>query len=234
MWLLFAILVLCVIFFIIHTYLIYIILKSSINECNLFFNEYSQKCVDILSKYGDNIVSKVYLIRRPFGKIATFALNILSLFNYNKYINELFNNCPYHLGLILELKGENGIKWLLLEKNNEINVSERFIINETFEMKRIKLKKKCKLNEILLETTNRMGEYEYFNWNIYENNCQEFTKEILTTLNVYNEKYEKFIMKDKIIKKYFSPTDLMLHIINCSAIIMNFIETYFIDVSDVF
>ena len=79
------------------------------------------------------------------------------------------------------------------------------------------------------KTQKRIGNNRYFNWNIYKNNCQEFTKEILITLNKNFKKYDKFIFSDKFIQKYYLPSDFTLHIINCVFIIINFIEKYIYD-----
>ena len=90
-------------------------------------------------------------------------------------------------------------------------------------------KSKFTLKKVLNKTQQRIGNQKYFNWNLHKNNCQEFTKEILVTLNKYNEEYTNFIFSDKIIQKYYSPSDLSLYIINCVFIIINFIEKYLLD-----
>ena len=155
---------------------------------------------------------------------------MLTLFNYNKYLSETEDNYPYHPALIFEINQGNNIKFLLVEKNNCINICETFLVHKNYEFKRINIKKnKFTLNKILTTTQKRIGNHKYFNWNIYKNNCQEFTKEILATLNKKSKKYDKFILSDKIIQKYYSPSDFTLHIINCLFIIINFIEKYLLD-----
>jgi hypothetical protein len=130
---------------------------------------------------------------------------------------------------MLEIKTKKEIKFLLLEKNNSVNICETFIINKLYDFKIIPLdKKKPTLNTLLKETKNRIGNHAFFNWNICKNNCQEFIKEILVTLNKYNDDYKEFIFRDKIIKLY-EPSDFTLHIINCVFIIINFIEKYILD-----
>lgn len=223
------------IIFVFVSYFIYGILKNSINECNIFFYHYNKKCQRLIDIYGEYKINKIYLVRQPFGKMVTFIFNIISLFNYNKYIKESLDNFPYHSALIFEIKTKEGLKFLLLEKNNCINICETFLINKTYDFKYIPIQKnKFTLKEILNKTQARIGDHKYFNWNIYENNCQEFTKEILITLNKYTDKYKDFIIKDKIIRKYCSPTDFTLHILNCLIIIINFIEKYLLDDTNIF
>ena len=90
-------------------------------------------------------------------------------------------------------------------------------------------KNKFTLNKILKVTQKRIGNYQFFNWDIYKNNCQEFTKEILITLNACNNEYKEFIFKDKIIQEHYEPSDFTMHIINCLFIIINFTEKYVLD-----
>ena len=81
---------------------------------------------------------------------------------------------------------------LLIEKNNSINICENFLINNLQDIKTIKLNNKhlinkhLTLNSILKTTQQRVGNELFFNWNLYKNNCQEFTKEILKTIGNYN------------------------------------------------
>ena len=80
---------------------------------------------------------------------------------------------------------------------------ETFLINKSYDFKKVSISKNnFTLNKILKVTQKRIGNHKFFNWNIYKNNCQEFTREILTTLNVCNKEYKDFILKDKIIKEH--------------------------------
>jgi hypothetical protein len=205
-------------------------LKTSIEYNNIFFYQYNKKCQKIIDDYGECKINKIYIVRQPFGKIVNVIFNILTLFNYNKYLAQSDENQPYHPALIFELNYNNNIKFLLLEKNNCINICETFLMYKTYDFKQINIKKNnFTLREILSKTQKRIGNHRYFNWNIYKNNCQEFTKEILITLNKNFKKYDKFIFSDKIIQKYYLPSDFTLHIINCVFIIINFIEKYIYD-----
>ena len=218
------------IFFVIVSFFIIRFLQKSFDYNNIFFYKYNQKCKKIINKYGDYQINKIYIVRQPFGKFVNFIFNVLTLFNYNKYLSESNENYPYHPALIFEIKQKNNVKFLLVEKNNCINICETFLLHKNHEFKRINnIQKNITLKKILTLTQKRIGNHKYFNWNIYKNNCQEFTKEILITLGKKSTTYDKFIFSDKIIKKYYSPSDFTLHIINCLFIIINFIEKYVLD-----
>jgi len=230
------ILLVCILFiisficFIICSYFVLKFLKISFEYNNIFFYQYNKKCQKMLEEYGNCKINKIYLIRQPFGKLVNLVFNILTLFDYSKYLSESPDNYPYHPALIFEIKKDDNIKFLLVEKNNCINICDSFLINKSYDLKHVSIgKKRFTLKKILKITQKRIGNYKFFNWNIYKNNCQEFTKEILITLDKNNKKYDNFIFSDKIIKKYYSPSDFSLHTINCLFIIMNFIEKYMLD-----
>lgn len=220
------------IFFIISSFFLLRFLQTSFEFNNVFFYQYNKKCQKMIDEYGECKINKMYIVLQPLGKIAKYVFNVLTLFNYNKYLVESNDTYPYphHSALIFEINYNNAIKFILVEKNNFINISETFLLHNAYEFKQINIQKnKFTLNKILNPTLKRMGIHKYFNWNIYKNNCQEFTKEILITLNKYSKKSKNFIFRDKIIHKYYSPTDFTLHILNCVLILLNFIEKYLID-----
>jgi hypothetical protein len=215
------------IFFIVCSYFVLKLLKKSIEEYNILFNQYSKKSQKILDKYGDYELTKVYLVRQPVSKINRLFLNILTLYNFEKLINESNDNFPYHTLLIFELKLSNNMrKLIMVEKNNYIGIYDKFKMDELQDMKILKLKRNSfTLNSVLKDTQIRLGNEKYFNWHIYKNNCQEFTKELLITLKKYNNTNKKYIFHDKILK-VLVPTDFTLHIGNTFVNINNICEKY--------
>ena len=216
--------------FIIISYFILKFLKLSIDDNNILFYHYNKKCKKILNLYGDCKITNIYLIRNPFSKTMTFILNIFTLYNYEKLINESHDNFPYHCLMIFEVKLKNNIKkMLLIEKNNCINICDNFLINNTQEIKKLNIKNKhLTINTILNTTQSRLGNEKYFNWHLYKNNCQNFTKEILKTIGKYNKINKTFIFRDKLINM-ITPSEFTLHIGNCVCVVCNIIEKYIYD-----
>ena len=103
------------------------ILKSKIDIDSILFYDYTKKTKRILNVYGDNIITKIYLIRQPLSELITFALNICTFYNYNNVIGEINYFIPYHTQIIFEIKNKNKMKKLiLLEKNRGINIDDNF------------------------------------------------------------------------------------------------------------
>jgi len=218
------------ILFIVCSYFVLKFLKMSIDNNNILFYQYNKKSQKILDTYGDHEVTKIYLVRQPFSKFITFLLNMFTLYNYEKLINESQENFPYHIFLVFEIKLPNNMrKLLLLEKNNCINICENFLINNLQDIKTIKLKNKnYTITSILKTTQTRVGNEKFFNWHLYKNNCQEFTKEILITLDKYCKTNKEYIFRDKLFK-IIIPSEFTLHIGNCLCILYNITEKYIYD-----
>jgi len=216
--------------FIIISYFILKFLKLGLDNNNILFYQYNKKSKKLLDLYGDYKITNIYLVRQPFSKFVTFLLNIFTLYSYEKLINETQDNFPYHTLIIFEIKLTNRMKkMLLLEKNNCINISENFFINNTQEIKRLKIKNyNLNINSILNETQNRLGNEKYFNWHLYKNNCQEFIKEVLKTVGKYNKSNKEYIFRDKLFN-IIIPSEFTLHIFNCLCVFYNIIEKYIYD-----
>lgn len=216
-----------IILFIIGSYLFIKFLKMGIDDNNILFYRYNQCSQKILDLYGNNKVTNIYLVRRPISGVTSFILNIITLYNYNKLINDS-NQSPYHVQLIFEIKLTNGYKkLLLLEKNNSVNISERINVSSLEEIIRIKTNKQLTLNNILKTTQHRIGTKQFFNWHIYKNNCKSFIKELLKTIGIYKTKHKNFIFGDIPIDKLINvivPTELASHIVNSLVNIVNLFE----------
>jgi len=238
------ILIILVILFIFVSYIVIKILKRSIDDNNIFFYKYNKQSQEVLDKYGDCKIKRIYLVRQPFTKMITFGLNLFTFYYYNDLIQKCHEYYPYHTLLLVEVELKTNkykkelkeTKILLIEKNNCINISENFFISKSQESIPIKFMSnkhyKLTVNQLLDQTRDRIGSKLFFNWNIYKNNCQEFTKELLVTLDKINPEIKEFIYRDKIMKIY-NPSEFTLHIINCLCAIYNIFEKYIFD-SDLF
>ena len=224
------------IFCMICSYFIYKYLHININDNYVYFYDYNDKIKALLEKYGDHAINKLYLIREPVSNILYYFIKAITFYRYNKYL------FPYHTSLICEINMPNNIKkYILLEKNNCININENYNINEKQDIKCINLcKKKSKqrqdaketkevkitLNDILKQTRERIGDDKFFNWHIYKNNCQLFTKEILITLNKFNKSNKKYIFQDKILKTVLF-SEITIHMMNCFINSYNIIQNIY-------
>jgi len=221
-----------IVLFIVCGYCLIKLLKWNIDDSNILFYNYTNKSKKVLELYGDHEIKNIYLVRKPLSNYVTFILNIISFYNYKKLINTSKCVEPYHLSFIFELNNKTSTlnkKFILVEKNNTINISENIHINEKNVITQIKPKSKYTLKNILDETQERIGNKTFFNWHCYKNNCKLFTKEILKTIKKYSKENRQFIYSDISsceLKKTIIPTDFTKHIINSVVNIANIIEKY--------
>ena len=217
--------------FVFCSYYIYIFFKlNTKNYC--FFKDYNEHVKSILDKYGDMKIKNIYILRQ---KLPAFVFKIINIVSFYKY-SEMF--MPEHTSLIFEIKiGKKQVnKFLKVEKNNYININENYNINRTQDIKYIRYKSKnCKnknseyntLNQILSKTRTRVTDEKFFNWHIFTNNCQQFTKELLITIGQYTKSNEQYVFQDKklLVEEF---TDFHYYATNCIFNIFNLIQPVFI------
>jgi len=212
----FRFIILFIIIFLIVSFILFVLLsyfvlkffKMALDDNNILFYQYSKKSQKLLDLYGDFNIKKIYLVRQPISTFITFLLNVVTFYKYNKLITESQDNFPYHCSIIFEIELPNKMKkLLLLEKNNSINICENFFIHNFQHFKTIPFKnKKYTINSILKNTQKRVGNENFFNWHVYKNNCQEFIKEILITINKYSSSNKKYILCSNKVINFFIPS----------------------------
>lgn len=208
----------------------------SLNYNNEYFSlkDYTKRGKKILEKYGDIKIEKIYLFREPVWKVTEYCLNLLTMFSYDKTLKCFRKKCkndsftPQHTGIIFIVKDNNNSKKMIkVEKINYLGIFNNFTIHEKMELKRIVPKNNITLNKILNKTKERMGENKFFNWSLFNNNCQLFTTEILKTMRLNTKKNKKFIIQkkftnDKDITSNF--TKYKLHVIHSVNNVLNIFQ----------
>ena len=204
-----------------------------INIYNLF-DKYNNKSKTILNKYGDCKIKRLYLIKNSVSYYMQMQLNIFTGFKYNKYIHESKkeDNHKYHVSLLFELYTAFGIKFIKLEKNNRIHISETINICDSTEIMEIDFTPSNlhTLNEILTITKNNIGSDVFYNWNLYTNNCQHFVKEILLSINCFKTDEYNFINCKALIHfNTYKQYKITVYFLKFMYLIYNCIDKYILD-----
>lgn len=192
---LFLFLILCFLFILISFYLFKYLQIKVFDKW--YLNDYSRNNKKLLSEFGDWNIKYIYLVKEPISKFSYTLMNIISL---NSFSNAIYkyndDNTPNHIFLILELNKGKERKTCILEKNTRLNIGFNYMVTDKQNKLRIKPSKKISLFELLEITKKRVGSKEFFNFEIYENNCQKLAIEILLTINKYNKQTKKFLYKE--------------------------------------
>jgi hypothetical protein len=157
----------------------------------------SQKIFD---KYKGNKIVSIQVARTPLqGAITKFA-NWASNGKFDEKLKELGYDNAFHL--FMKVKLDNG-KTLILEKNERINLDES-VPTFTAETKQINvpIQKPILLDEFMEKTRKMLGDHDFFQYSVSNNNCQKFIKSLLEANGLLTDPIEKFIMQDA--KELFS------------------------------
>ena len=191
----------CIFLFLLIIILIvgYILFKiNDFNNTGNFINmyDYDINTKQCLSKYSDYKIKGLYLVSQPFLSLGYTITNSITLFKYDKLLKQLH---PFHTQIILVIKKGKNTAFLAIHKRPNILINDTIDINKSYGIKKIPIRsKQLSVDEILTSVKDNMGP-KYFNWNIVDNNCQNFSKEIIRVLNKYDKKYVKQDLMTKIL-----------------------------------
>jgi hypothetical protein len=154
-------------------------------------NDYQPKVREILAKYGDKKIVAAEVRRTPLGIVLMSALNVFSL-------GQIAKNNPYdklfHLSLVVKLEDGNTI---LIEKNEVINMTVDPVYVDKTESKEVPIQRQIKLNELMQNTRDRMGD-KFFIYSARNCNCQDFILNILIANRLDSPELIDFVKQDSI------------------------------------
>lgn len=154
---------------------------------------YNNTTTKNLNSFGNLPVKSLMIARTPILKILDKTVNLITLGKWNKLKNEYGFDKMYHLALIANVGNKN----LVIEKNEVINVNTNYKMTSKTETLDVPLNGKTfTINEMLNKTRERLGEKMFYSYDAFNNNCQVFIKECLTSENLYNEPEKNFLFQD--------------------------------------
>jgi len=159
--------------------------------------EYNNTSQNMINQYGNIPIKDMQIVRTPVSSFLINALNIISLGQFKILMKRYGFDKMYHLGLLLYLA--NGKK-IILEKNQVININDKFQLNDKTEYMNIDLKITPTLNQLLINSISSIGKERHFLYDAFNKNgagnCQLFVLNILKSSNILDQQYEQFIYQD--------------------------------------
>ena len=192
---------------------------SSIKHIFSPATKYNNKSTETINQYGDCNIESLKIMRTPLKRNIDVMLKIISFGKWNPKKHGGYDTL-FHTALIADVKcDDNSTHSVVIEKNEVLNITTSFKINDKSEMMVINLPSGFNktLIEFLKTAENSVSKKQYFQYDAFKNNCQDFMKIVLSANNLYNSKYDKFIhqdiakllQKNKLIKTISKPvTDL--------------------------
>jgi hypothetical protein len=175
------------------------ILSSGYNKLkNIFsvredFNNVSKRT---LQQYGSSKIKSLQIYRTPIINMINKALNIISLGKWDKARKELGYDKFFHLALIATVQSPTGLKNIVIEKNEVVNISTDYKTTKDTEVLNVPYNKDLTLDQFLSKTLDVMGRSNFFRYDAFNNNCQVFIKTLLSTSGLLTPEADKFIFQD--------------------------------------
>lgn len=159
-------------------------------------NSMSNTSNKTVKKFGDLKVVKISIRRKPIYKWIDSVFNAISFGKWTEAKKKASYDDLFHLSAIVQL--ENSTR-LMIEKNEKINITASFDSggNEA-QWIEVQTPGDKTLHEMLQNTLNHMGNHKFFQYNAFENNCQDFIIGFLKANNLLTPDAEAFIKQDTV------------------------------------
>ena len=152
-------------------------------------DDYPNSTKEMLRQYGDGIITKATIYRKPIDAYIPVVLNAVSLGKWNQAVKKEGYDKFFHLSLIVEVKGEV----LNVEKLDVVSITKGASMGDTVETEPVPLEgKEFTLNQLLETARTNVGDKAFFEYDSFRNNCQSFVSYLLKGQGLYGAKQKAF------------------------------------------
>jgi len=153
--------------------------------------QFPPKVRAIMEKYKDYYVNKITIARDPIQSYVSKILSFLSAGKIDEQLKKLNYDKLYHLYMNVGLVNGPDI---LVEKNEVVNMQVNNGKNGSSTIQ-IPVNKKITFGELIDNAVKAVGPSIYL-YDIINNNCQKFIRDILNSNGLLTSEANKFIMQD--------------------------------------
>jgi hypothetical protein len=166
--------------------------------------KYNNKSTKTLKDFGNGKIIGLKIMRTPIMGILNTVLNGISFGQWGKALKSNNIDTLFHLALIADTDAGRQI---VIEKNEQINISTSYNVNEKSESQIINMNGLIiTVNEMLEKAKQSVGDDKYFLYDGLSNNCQFFIKYILESNGLYSEQAKSFLFQSlEEVKKDIQP-----------------------------
>ncbi len=188
-------------------------IKSAVSTFLFGEKDFNKKSKEVLDKYGGSPIISMELYRTPIQAIATNILKLITLGKIEEQKKKYHYDNLFHLGLICKVQTLQGIKNIVVEKNEEININTSYPTSDETETKPVPMKGRNDLTILkLLEAGKKIQGDKFFDYDGFRgNNCQNFLKDILTGVGLYSDDINDWLFQkvEEIVKELPSYTPVV-------------------------
>ena len=176
------------------------LVSNVVNRFKPKLDDFTNQTKATLGKYGDWKVADLYIQRAPIMGILDKVINVLSFGKFQELKNKYGYDKLFHLQLGIVVVKDGQRKKLTAEKNETVDITEESSsgVKEGTQAVRVpqRLGKTWTLNQPVDDTRKRVGDYSFFSYDAFNNNCQFFIRYLLETMNLYGEREKSFLFQD--------------------------------------
>lgn len=164
----------------------------------------------IINRIGDENINNITVHRTPLSKVLKFLLNITSMGQFEKKLENSPYDTLYHLFLVISTNRGNYI----IEKNEVIQVYKFSKLGKDTESLDVPITSGLNLNDLLENTKQSMGD-KFYTYKGQDNNCQYFINSFLVSNKLNSDALETFILQD--VRGLFQNNEKFRKIVNTTT-----------------
>lgn len=160
---------------------------------------YGKTTSKTLKKFANSRVVELNVYRIPLSSAVTLALNGATFGLWNKLSGEYGIDKFFHLSLVATLQTSSGLRNVIIEKNEIVNISTDYKTSSVTEVYPVPLRGcKITLGSLIDDTLRAVGLPRFFEYDAFTNNCQWFIRYILQNNcnDLYNAGIANFLFQD--------------------------------------
>jgi hypothetical protein len=171
---------------------------------------YLNSVQSIINRIGDDNINKITVHRTPLSKALKFLLNITSMGQFDKKLENSPYDTLYHLFMVISTNRGNYV----IEKNEVIQIYKFTKLGKGTESLPVPITNVITLND-LLENTKMAMQDKYYTYKGQDNNCQYFINSVLVSNKLNTDPLETFILQD--VRELFQNNEKFRKIVNTTT-----------------
>jgi len=161
-------------------------------------DSYNNMSRRFLETNGNRIIEQINIFRTPLDENLDIVLEAISLGKWGELKKKYSFDKLFHVGLWIRLQGGT---YVLLHKTENVDIERgdmhKWYNKQTTEILNIPLRgKQITLNHFVEKARNKVGNYKFFEYDPFKNNCQYFLRNLLQANGLYTPQAKHFLFQD--------------------------------------
>jgi hypothetical protein len=171
---------------------------------------YLNSVQNIINRIGDENIDKITVYRTPLSTALKLLLNITSMGQFEKKLQNSPYDTLYHLFMVISTSRGDYV----IEKNEVIQIYKFSKLGKGTESLNVPITDVITLNDLLENTRTSMGD-KFFSYKGQDNNCQYFINSILVSNKLNTDPLETFILQD--VRSLFQNNEKFRKLVNTTT-----------------